>query len=52
MESKEKIIKYIMNTENPYKLKVGDITVEMVYSENKKRFNECMLNILKQKNKA
>ena len=32
-----------------YELKVGDMTVEIVYSKNNKSFNECMLNILKQK---
>lgn len=45
----KKVIKYISKTENPYKLKVGEMIVELEYSENCKSFNECMLNILKQK---
>ena len=35
--------------ENNYKLEVGDIVVEMTYSENDKKFNECIINILEQK---
>lgn len=45
----EKIIEYLKKTENPYMLKVGDIVVNIEYSENYKKFNECILNILKQK---
>lgn len=30
-----------------YKLKVGDMKVEIEYSEDNKTFNECILNILK-----
>lgn len=44
----EKIIEYL-KTENLYMLKVGDIVVNIEYSENYKKFNECILNILKQK---
>lgn len=47
----EKIIEYLKKTENPYQIKVGDIIVQMEYSESYKQFNECMLNILKQKSK-
>ena len=32
-----------------YQLKVGNKCVDMIYSKNNKRFDECMLNILKQK---
>ena len=32
-------------------LKVGDLVVEIEYSDVKKTFNECMINILKQKKK-
>lgn len=39
----------MLNTENPYKIKVEDTIVEMEYSDNNKTFNECMLNILKEK---
>ena len=45
----EKIMEYLKKTENPYILKVGDIVVNIEYSENYKKFNECILNILKQK---
>lgn len=49
MQNKEKTMEYLENTKIPRVLKVGDIIVEMKYSENDKTFNECMLNILKQK---
>lgn len=39
----------IENIENNYKLEVGDIIVEMTYSQNYKKFNECIINILEQK---
>ena len=45
----KKIIEYMSKIENPYKLKVGEMIVEVEYSENNKSFNECMLNILKKK---
>ena len=47
----EKIIEHLKKTENPYQIKVGDIIVQMEYSKNCKQFNECILNILKQKSK-
>lgn len=47
----KKILEYIKKTENPYTLKVEDMIVEIAYSENNKNFNECMINILKQKSK-
>ena len=37
--------------ENTYVLKLGDIKVEIEYSKNSKKFNECMLNILKERGK-
>ena len=40
-----------MNTEKPYQLKIGDMVVEMTYSENNKKINECIINILKQKSR-
>lgn len=46
---KKKIIDYLENTENPYQLKVGDVIVEMTYSDNNRKFDECVLNILKQR---
>ena len=51
LKNQENIMKYINNTENPYILKIGDMVVEIEYSDNKKTFNECMVNILKQKKK-
>jgi len=44
---KTKIEKELLNTKNLYKLKIGDMKVEIEYSENNKTFNECILNILK-----
>lgn len=46
---KNKIIDNLLRTEDLYQLKVGDMCVEMVYSEKNKSFNECMLKILEQK---
>lgn len=51
LKNQEKIMRYINNTENPYILKIGNIVVEIKYSNNGKTFNECMVNILKQKRK-
>lgn len=45
----QKIINYLKNTENPYMLKIGDMVVNIEYSDTKKTFNECISNILKQK---
>ena len=45
----KKIIEYLKKTENPYMLKIGDMVVNIEYSENCKKFNECIRNILKQK---
>lgn len=39
----------LVNNKDLYQLQVGNMTVEFKYSENCKKFNECMLNILKQK---
>ena len=41
--------KGLTKIENKYQLKIGEICIEMSYSENNKSFNECILNILKQK---
>ena len=48
--------KLVMVNENvisqfDFPLKIGDVVVEIEYSDNKKTFNECMVNILKQKKK-
>ena len=47
MKEKSKVIEYLLNTENPYTLKMDNMNIEMTYSENSKTFNECILNILK-----
>lgn len=49
MDKKTKIIEHLSNGEKVYEVKVGEITVEMSYSNENKKFDECMLNILKQK---
>ncbi len=49
MERKDKIKKYLLNTKEPYILKIGNMRVQMTYSDTDKSFNECMVNILKQK---
>lgn len=36
---------------NQYQMKVRNMTVEFKYSENNKKINECMINVLRQKNK-
>lgn len=51
LEEQNKIIQYLLNTKNPYQIKVGEMTVEMEYSDTNKTFDECMVNILKQKYK-
>lgn len=49
MDKKFKTQTRILNDEKLYKLKVGNIDVEMEYLENGKKLNDCVLNILKQK---
>ena len=49
MKEQNKIAQYLLNTKNPYQIKVEDMIVEMEYSNNSRTFNECMLNILKRK---
>lgn len=45
-------MRYLNDTKNPYILKVGDMVVKFEYSDVKKTFNECMVNILNKKNKT
>lgn len=45
----EKVKSYITKVKNPYVLKIDDMFVKIEYSQCNKSFNECMLNILKQK---
>lgn len=49
MKQQNEIIQYLLNTKNPYQIKIGEIAVEMEYSNNDKTFNQCMINILKGK---
>ena len=41
----------LVNNKDLYQLQVGNMTIEFKYSENDKKINECMINILKQKSK-
>lgn len=45
----DKISDYLHRTEDGYNLNTSPILVEFEYSKNGKSFEECMLNILKQK---
>ena len=47
----EKVKEYLTKEKNPYVLKMDDMLVTIEYTKSNKRFNECMLNILKQKSK-
>ena len=49
MRENSKIVNYLLNSKKPYILKIGNMKVEMKYLESNKTFNECMLNILKQR---
>lgn len=45
----EKLKNYLSKGQNPYKINVENIVVTMEYIKTNKKFNECMVNILKQK---
>lgn len=49
LKNQNRIIENLLKINDTYELKVGDMCVELSYNENEKRFNECILNILKQK---
>lgn len=51
MKIQNNILKGLSKKEDIYQFKVGEMFVEMTYSEDNKSFNECMLNILKTKMK-
>jgi hypothetical protein len=51
MVKSEKIEKYLETSQNPHQINVEDIIVTMEYTKTNKTFNQCMLNILKQKGK-
>lgn len=40
---------HLLNKEQVGELKVGNLKVEIRYSKNQKKIDECLLNILKQK---
>ncbi len=49
MENQNKNVDNLTKAGSIYQFKVGNMCVDMIYSKNNKRFDECMLNILKQK---
>lgn len=51
MNRKIKIINHLSNNGKANELKVENIEVEVSYSKNNKRLDDCILNILKQKMK-
>ena len=46
---KNKLEEYLSKTDNPYSIKVGDITIFFEYSKNNVKFEECIKNIIKNK---
>jgi transketolase C-terminal domain/subunit len=48
LKEQKKIQEYLLKMKNPYQLRVGDMYVTLEYSENNKKFDECILNILKE----
>ena len=51
LENQNKKMENLTKVEDLYRLKVGDMYVDMIYAKNKKSFHECMVNIIKQKMK-
>ena len=51
LNSNNKDKESLIESENSYQLKIDDITVNIEYTKNNKYFNQCILNILKLKNK-
>ena len=47
----DKVIEYLKQNQYPYQMKVKNMNVKFEYSTNNKTFNECMVNLLKQKSK-
>lgn len=39
----------LLNNKDLYKFQVGNMNVEFKYSENHKKIDECMINVLRQK---
>jgi len=49
MNNETEIKELILDKEKVYELKVGNINIEVKYSENNCKIDDCMINILKQK---
>lgn len=45
----KEVIKNLKKTENLYRLQIRDMVVEIEYSEENKKLDECMIKILRQK---
>lgn len=41
----------LVNDNDLYQFQVGNMNVEFKYSENDKKIDECMINVLRQKSK-
>ena len=41
----------LVNNKHLYQLQIGHMTIEFKYSENDKKIDECMINVLRQKSK-
>ena len=52
MQMNDKLIEYLKQKENPYKIKVENMNVTFEYSRNGKTIKDCIINILKQKGKV
>lgn len=48
----EKLKNYLSKVQQPYQINVGNMVVTMEYTKTNKKFNECILNILKKKVKT
>jgi len=46
----DKVLSYIENSNNPYSFKCGNIIVDMKYTDGGKRLENCLVNIINQKN--
>lgn len=41
----------LVSNKDLYQFQVGNMTIEFKYSENDKKIDECMINVLRQKSK-
>ncbi len=51
MSRKNELLEQLSNEGKVYELKVENMYVEMRYSKNNTKIDECVLNVLKRKNK-